>query len=123
MSQPVKLADDLVLDARLAGAWLNRSIAGQIEFWARLGCALEPLLDGTRALALRKAGKARPLAACLESVRTREGERNLAGYLKTVPYPHYAAAPGRPGLIVRTEKGGRTTLGRFVGRRFKASRR
>jgi hypothetical protein len=29
MSQPVKLSDALVLDARLAGAALERSIAGQ----------------------------------------------------------------------------------------------
>jgi hypothetical protein len=36
MSQPVKLSDDLVLDARLVGELLERSIAGQIEFWAQL---------------------------------------------------------------------------------------
>ena len=37
MSQPVKLSDSLVLDARLAGEAVERSIAGQVEFWARLG--------------------------------------------------------------------------------------
>ena len=37
MSQPVKLSDALVLDARLAGEAVERSIAGQVEFWARLG--------------------------------------------------------------------------------------
>ena len=37
MSQPVKLSDGLVLDARLTGEVFQRSIAGQIEFWARLG--------------------------------------------------------------------------------------
>ena len=45
MSQPVKLSDALVLDARLAGQALERSIAGQVEFWARLGRAIEPLLE------------------------------------------------------------------------------
>ena len=32
MSQPVKLSDSLVFDARMAGDLLERSIAGQIEF-------------------------------------------------------------------------------------------
>jgi hypothetical protein len=32
MSQPVKLSDQLVLDARLTGDVAERSIAGQIEF-------------------------------------------------------------------------------------------
>ena len=41
MSQPVKISDDLVLDARLTGEIVRRSIAGQIEFWAALGRAIE----------------------------------------------------------------------------------
>ena len=40
MSQPVKLSESLVLDARLAGDAVERSIAGQVEFWARLGLSL-----------------------------------------------------------------------------------
>lgn len=36
MSQPVKLSDGLVLDARITGEIAERSIAGQIEFWARV---------------------------------------------------------------------------------------
>ncbi len=50
MSQPVKLSDGLVLDARLTGEIAERSIAGQIEFWANLGRAIEPLLKGDQAL-------------------------------------------------------------------------
>ena len=37
MGQPVKLSDALVLDARIAAEAQERSIAGQIEFWAKLG--------------------------------------------------------------------------------------
>ena len=44
MSQPVKLSDELVLDARLTSKAAERSIAGQIEFWAQLGRAIEPLV-------------------------------------------------------------------------------
>ena len=56
MGQPVKISDELILDARLTAEVADRSIAGQIEFWAQLGRAIEPLLEGSRALALRRAG-------------------------------------------------------------------
>lgn len=62
MSQPVKVSDGLLLDARLMGEATQRSIAGQIEFWARLGCAGESLLRGDQMLALCKAGQAQPLS-------------------------------------------------------------
>ena len=60
MSQPVKLSDALVLDARLTGEIAERSIAGQIEFWSRLGRAIEPILQGAQSLALQRAGRAKP---------------------------------------------------------------
>ena len=46
MSQPVKLSDKLVLDARVTAEIAERSIAGQIEFWAQLGRAIEPIIEG-----------------------------------------------------------------------------
>src|SRR6266852_2046244 len=116
MSQPVKISDTLVLDARLTGEAADRSIAGQIEFWARLGRAIEPLLRGDQALALCRAGDARPLSECLRSVDSPEGRRRVAEHLKTQPYPHYEASPDSPGLLVRTEADGRRTVGRFVNR-------
>ena len=121
MSQPVKLSDDLVLDARLAGRLLERSIAGQIEFWAQLGQAIEPLLNGTTVMALRKAGKVRSLSECLASVDAPEGRRRVVEYLETRPFPHYEPAPERPGLLVRIDEDGTRTVGRFVGRRFQAA--
>ena len=33
MSQPVKISDELILDARLTAEIAERSIAGQIEIW------------------------------------------------------------------------------------------
>ncbi|MDP6722534.1 MAG: hypothetical protein QGF59_27975, partial [Pirellulaceae bacterium] len=62
MSQPVKLSDELVCDARLTGKVSERSIAGQIEFWAQLGRALEPILRGDRVVALRRASADRALS-------------------------------------------------------------
>jgi ParD-like antitoxin of type II bacterial toxin-antitoxin system len=122
MSQPVKLSDQLVLDARMTAEVANRSIAGQIEFWAQLGRAIEPLLDGARALALRRAGNAMTLTECLATIDTPVGHRRVAEYLDSRPFPHYEPAPNAPGLLVRIDADGTRTLGRFVGRQFQAAR-
>ena len=121
MSQPVKLSDVLVLDARLTGKISERSIAGQIEYWANLGRAIEPLLQGTQSLALCKQAAARPLSECLETVDTPKGRHRLGKYLDSLPFPHYEPAPGPPGFLVRIEEGGQRTIGRFVNRKFQAA--
>ena len=118
MGQPVKIADDLVLDARMMGKIDHRSIAGQIEFWAHLGEALEPLLQGIQVMALMRAKSAKPLSACLESVDSPEGRRRVADHLKSLPFPRYEPAPDRPGFLVRTAEDGVVAVGRFVNRRF-----
>ena len=121
MSQPVKLSDKLVLDARVTAEIAERSIAGQIEFWAQLGRAIEPIIEGAQALALRKAGAVKPLSACLESVDSAEGRRRVAEYLETQPFPHYEPAPDASRMLVRIEADGSRTIGRFVHRKFVAS--
>lgn len=123
MSQPVKLSDALVLDARLAGDAFQRSIAGQVEFWARLGRAVEPLLQGAQVLALCRNAAAYPLSECIASVDTAEGRSRVSDRLATIPYPHYEPAPGRPGHLVRIDEDGTRTVGRFVQRRFVPSRK
>jgi hypothetical protein len=120
MSQPVKVSDTLLLDARVAGEAVERSIAGQIEFWAKIGRALEPLLRGDHVLALCRAGNVKPLSACLKSVDSPAGRQRVVEYLKTRPYPHYEAAAGSPGLLVRTESDGKRTVGRFINRQFQS---
>jgi len=119
MNQPVKMPEALVLDARLTGQTARRSIAGQIEFWANVGRAVEPLLQGNVALALCRSGAARPFSDCLDAVESSEGRERLSEYLAARPYPHYESAPDRPGLLVRTEANGMRTVGRFVNRKFK----
>jgi hypothetical protein len=102
MGQPVKLSETLVLDARLTGEVAERSIAGQIEFWAGLGRAVESLLRADTALALKKRGEALPLSACLKSVNTRAGKARLSAVLAARPYPHFEPAE-TPGLLVKIE--------------------
>lgn len=122
MSQPVKLSDALVLDARMAGEAQERSIAGQVEFWAKLGRGVELLLDGQRVLSLCRTVGASPLSELVNVVDTPEGRDVFAAYLKDEPYPHYEAHPTREGLLLRTEENGKRTVGRFVNRVFVAER-
>lgn len=106
-----------MLDARLAGAALERSIASQIEFWARIGRSLELLLRGDQVLALCQSGKVEPLSARLESVDSPSGRQRVAKYLQTRPYPHYEPASS-PGLLVQIQADGTRITGRFVNRQF-----
>lgn len=120
MGQPVKLSDELVDDARAVVPFSKRSIAGQIEFWAGLGKSIEPLLRGDRVLMVQMAGRERPLSQLLSEVETTKGRRKLESTLNKRPYPHYKPVPDRPDLICRIEEDGTETVGRFVGREFKA---
>jgi hypothetical protein len=119
MSQPVKVSDKLLLDARLAGEAAERSIAGQIEYWARLGRAVELHLRAAEALRLKRQGEARPLSELLATAGTPAGRKRLASYLKTRPFPHFEAASERRGLVVKIDQDGTRTVGRFVNRRFR----
>ena len=123
MGQPVKLSDALVLDARLVGKTTERSIAGQIEFWARIGRAVESVLRTESLLRLKQRGEAVPLSACLRSVDAKEGRIRLKEHLDARPYPHFEAAPDRPGHLVRIDQDGKRTVGRFVNRTFRPAPR
>lgn len=115
MSQPVKLSDAFVLDARLVAEAAERSIAGQIEFWAGLGRAIEPLLRTHELLALRKAGDTKPLSNCLSDVDSPAGHERVSQYLQTAPFPHYEHEDGH---LVCISADGTRTRGRFVNRKF-----
>lgn len=118
MGQPVKLSDDLVSDARTVAEISQRSIAGQIEFWAAIGKSLEPMLRGDRALALRQAGAARPLSKLIAEVDSPAGRKRVHSYLSARPYPHFKSVEGQSGLLCRIDEDGTETIGRFINRVF-----
>lgn len=118
MSQPVKLSDALVLEARIAGEANERSIAGQVEFWAKLGKSVEMMMGGRQVFALRQNAGKQPLSEALASVSSAAGRRRLADYLEAQPYPHFKQHPAKPGLLIRIDEDGTETEGRFVNRVF-----
>jgi hypothetical protein len=118
MSQPVKLSDDLILEARLAAQTQERSIAGQVEFWAKLGRSVVELLDGRAQQRLIGGGKRKSLTELVDSVDAPEGRARLKAYLESRPFPHFEAHPTRKGMLIRIEANGRRTAGRFKNRQF-----
>ena len=120
MSQPVKLSDALVLEARIAAEAQERSIAGQVEYWAKLGNRIERLFDGRQVEALRKTTEAPTVGQLLEVVDTPKGREMFQAFLESEPYPHYRAHPDAKGYLIRTEENGKETTGRFVNRQFVA---
>jgi len=107
-----------VLDARIAAEAQERSIAGQVEFWAKLGRSMELLMEGRQVLALCRSVGATPLADLVDLVDTQAGREMLKTYLDSEPYPHFEAHPSQAGLLVRIEEDGKRTVGRFVNRAF-----
>jgi hypothetical protein len=117
MAQPVTLSDALVQDARTTGEIAERSIASQIEYWARLGRALEAVLRTDEALAFKKRREVLPLSASLDA-DTDAGHARFHAHMNARPYPRYEPAADMPGLVVRVDANGVHTLGRLVGREF-----
>jgi hypothetical protein len=118
MGQPVKLSDEMILEARVAGAAMGRSIAGQVEFWASLGRAMERVMTGSTVDAVRRRSSSMSLSESIETVNGPKGRERLAAYLNSRPYPRFVADPVEEGVFVREDADGSRTPGRFAGRSF-----
>jgi hypothetical protein len=118
MGQPVKLSDALVMEARIAGEAMQRSIAGQVEFWASLGKEMERIMNGGQITRVREKSVAAQLSEALESVNKPEGRARLAEYLASKPYPRFVAHPTAKDVFIREDADGSRVEGRIVGREF-----
>jgi hypothetical protein len=118
MGQPVKLSDEMILEARVTGAAMGRSIAGQVEFWASLGQAMERVMNGAAAASARRRSSAMSLSESIESVNQPKGQKQLTAYLESRTYPRFVADPVEQGVFNREDADGTRTVGRFVGRKF-----
>jgi len=118
MGQPVKLSDELVNEARIAGATLQRSIAGQVEFWASLGKAMERVMSGKEVQETRAKSTAQSLSLSLQTINGPEGRARLQAHLESRPFPRFWADPVEAQVMIREDANGTRTRGRFVGRQF-----
>ena len=129
MTIPLRLDDDLVAAAAQVGSIQKRTTRKQIEFWAELGKAVEPLLDITDVYAIIQGLKkinlepvtSAPVAAN-EVFNSLEKSRKNKSFLKKVASPpfYYEASVSKPGLIDRVETdSGKRQTGRFINGEFK----
>ena len=117
MAMPVKISDALMMDARANAKLSDRSIAGQIEHWARLGKAVESILRVPAVTALKER-IAVTLNESVAQIGTTAGQCRLNEVLQRKPFPHYEAVQDRPEYLIRIEADGTRKVGRFVGRQF-----
>ena len=118
MGLPLRISDDLVLQAREEAETSERSITGQIEHWARLGRAVEAVLSHPEARELKRQGKALSLPQAHALAHGPEGQERARAHLAARVQPLYEADPQRPGGLIRVEPDGTRTRGRLVERRF-----
>ncbi len=118
MGQPVKLSDGLLNEARVVGAAMGRSMAGQVEFWASLGREMERMMTGGKLMQVRQRSIAAELQEALETVNDPLGRAQLEAYLETTPFPHYTPHPDLARVFIREDEDGTKTVGRFIGREF-----
>ena len=97
---------------------MERSIAGQVEFWARLGKAVEGLLTGQQMMVMGREENSQALLNRLDTVDTVAGRKRVKDFLASEPYPHYNPHPDNKDLLIRTEENGKRTAGRFINREF-----
>jgi hypothetical protein len=129
MPQPVKISDALLDEARTAAVEADRSMAGQIEHWARLGRAVEAILRPREAGAIKRGarglakdiavpGERAALVRALRFALSAAGHSSLGRVLRESGQTRYGADPAFPGYLVRIAPDGELTPGRLVNRRF-----
>ena len=106
------------MEARVVGEQMERSIAGQVEFWAQIGKRAEALLRGRDVVALRRTEAVRAIQQGLGEAGTADGKKRLQEYLNSRPLPHFLPHPTLEDVVIRVDKNGKQTTGRLEGRTF-----
>lgn len=120
---PVRLQDDLMRNATLAGARLHRSAAEQIEYWATLGQQIAGFVDPDSLLDIA-AGLARlrvepvvgqPVTpeAVFDAVESDRDSGILSSKVTSATF-RYQASNAHPGYLERIDNNGVRTLGLFL---------
>ena len=120
MGQPIKISEELALAAREEATVCERSIASQVEHWARIGRAVEQVLGHGQLVALKRHAGLPEFQQAMREATTETGQRKALRHLQQQGGPRFGVDPERPGLVVRVDADGSRTYGRFVNRRFVA---
>jgi len=118
MSTPLRLSNELLVEAREAGARFHRSITQQVEHWAQIGRVIEATLTYSSAGKLKDLSRQPDLNAVLTKAESREGKRKVLAAIKARKQPTYSADPENPNGVIQHLSNGRKVCGRFVDREF-----
>ena len=128
MPVAVKLSDSLAEDARAASEGADRSLTGQVEHWARLGKAVEPLFTAPTIATLKKSGgdlekiddpaERQRVIDALTKLRLHPPFAETSAFLATTRSPLYEGDPSNPDGIIQVHADGTRIPGAFVNRVF-----
>lgn len=121
MGQPIKISDDLALAAREEADVCERSIASQVEHWARIGRAVEQVLGHGQVVALKRRAALPEFTDAMREATSEAGQRKALRHLTKLGGPRFGVDPDRPGHVIRIDPDGSRTRGRFVNRQFVAA--
>jgi hypothetical protein len=119
-SIPLRIDSALVHRARTSAALADRTPTAQIEHWAKLGIALEPVLSGASATRLKQAARIEDLDEIVANAQTAAGQERVRSLIQQQGGPVYEADPDNPTLVVERLPDGTSRRGRFENRQFKA---
>jgi hypothetical protein len=106
------LSDGLLNEARAVGAAMGRSMAGQVEFWATIGRALERVANRTQ-LERLQAGAALSVSEVVSTINGPAGRARLQAYLESKPYPRFTPHPELADTFYREDSKDSRIIGRF----------
>lgn len=118
MGQPIKIGDELALAAREEAEVCDRSIASQVEHWARIGRAVEQVLGHGQVVALKRQAGLAQFERAMRRASSEAGQEKALRHLTELGVPRYGVDPKRPGGVIRVNPDGSRTRGRFVNRHF-----
>ncbi|MFO1313944.1 MAG: hypothetical protein U1F41_17970 [Burkholderiales bacterium] len=121
MGQPIKISEDLALAAREEADVCERSIASQVEHWARIGRAVELVLGHGQVVALKRRAALPELTDAMREATSEAGQRKALKHVAKLGGPRFGVDPDHPGFLIRIDPDGTRTRGRFVNRQFVAA--
>jgi hypothetical protein len=119
MTIPLRIDSKLVHRARSAGALADRTPTAQIEHWAKLGIALEPVLSGGSIARVKQAARIEDLGQIVAISQTAAGQERVRALIQQHGGPVYEADPEDPTLVVERRPDGTYRRGRFENRQFR----
>ena len=115
---PLRIDTSLVNQARTAGSLFERPPTAQIEFWAKLGRAVEAVMTGGGVATVKQLARVEKIDEVLALTRTERGRQLARAAIARHKGPIYSVDPDSPVVMIETQPDGTVRRGKFAHRRF-----